>query len=503
MELLGGYIRSMWVFFAFSGLFFTYLLFDDATQFYVINCQFLRSRVDEDGRLVVTRRPNPTEICSFRCWNQIDDNTVEAAEWTPLKQRGSELTGRPNCDVFDVRCKAGGRLTYKFMHSHIYPKPLNDSQVKRTAPDVHVIVLDSVSWSHAHRALPRTLQQLREVMGGVSFRFLNKIGINSQPNAYGFLLGSFPLQASKLSRFEGERAEDLPPNPFGAPLGGGRLDELCNSLIKDEPYVGFDFRQAGFRTLMNEDFAQTVFHGWTCRGFGSLPSDHYMRAFWLRVFDDELADRDYKRLLLEDSCKERHDHILHNLDRFIGAYPNEPKFSLNWITMLAHHDANDLYHADDRLAEYFKNEKVSFEQQVLPRNCSSLLIPFHYCLCQPPSRSLDDRRLARRIGERIVRQMNDDLRAAGHAARCRRLSLDAKWPVEVYEFTGRRADSRRFLKAVVRALPSRGIHEAHVEVTADGSIHLVDRQFPRLTVYRYHAQCIPGGFLQNYCHCKK
>lgn len=158
MELFGGYIRTVWVFFVFGGLFFTYLLFDDAKQFYVINCQFceffllnkrressggtnqlyeqqpppvlikpigiieqegekneqskeeavdekaplaeptcslpdldpwdpdlvpflrpnskknrrcsraleVRSRVNDDGRLVIKRRPNTTEICSFR-----------------------------------------------------------------------------------------------------------------------------------------------------------------------------------------------------------------------------------------------------------------------------------------------------------------------------------------------------------------------------------------------------------------------------------------------------
>ncbi|KAI6233966.1 hypothetical protein M3Y99_00849900 [Aphelenchoides fujianensis] len=291
-----------------------------------------RSWLDASGRLEVQKTNWTEEMCSYRCIEMPDDNTYDFRPWTWMVEEEIRFVAQPNCDVFDVLCREGNQTTFKWLHSQVVERSDRLDEIKtRTTetelPDVHILVLDSVSMDHVLRALPNTVHYIRSIMGGVRIAHLNKVGMNSRPNAYAFLLG--------------ERAENLPPNPWWPAMGGGRLDDLCHKHIKDENFIGFDFQRAGYRTMINEDVAATVFHERNCAGFGTRPADHYFRAHAARLF-------------FKHSCQERHHSILHHLKSFIHKYPHTPKFSLSWITMLAHDDVNSLYHADGELANFFR-----------------------------------------------------------------------------------------------------------------------------------------------------
>lgn len=57
--------------------------------------------------------------------------------------------------------------------------------------NVYIMLLDAVSMSQFHRAFPLTHKFLEQEMGAIEFKYLNKVGENSRPNAYAFLMGLF------------------------------------------------------------------------------------------------------------------------------------------------------------------------------------------------------------------------------------------------------------------------------------------------------------------------
>jgi hypothetical protein len=66
------------------------------------------------------------------------------------------------------------------------------------------------------------------------------------------------------------------------------------------------------------------------------------RPYMLRVDGAGYREAGYREILFKKACRERHKYIFENFRNFLHKYPNEPKFSLNWITDLAHDNVSFL-----------------------------------------------------------------------------------------------------------------------------------------------------------------
>uniref|UniRef100_A0A915CND5 3-phosphoinositide-dependent protein kinase 1 n=1 Tax=Ditylenchus dipsaci TaxID=166011 RepID=A0A915CND5_9BILA len=212
---------------------------------------------------------------------------------------------------------------------------------------VHIVVLDSVSRSHFFRALPKTTYVLREESEAISFKYLNKVGDNSQPNGWAFLLG--------------KQIADILPSPFNDHVipADTNQDEICNNYIDNQTsFVAHHFKKAGYTTMHSEDW-QLGFFEWTqCKGFKKQPFDHYMRPFQMRMEQTFVPPRDPSKIYMnyhKNRCREPHIHLMEYFRQFVEQYEDvKAKYSLTWAINLVHHDTNLLYHADAHFFEYFQ-----------------------------------------------------------------------------------------------------------------------------------------------------
>lgn len=121
---------------------------------------------------------------------------------------------------------------------------------------------------------------LREEMDAVSFRFVNKVGLNSRPNGYALLLGKLRLDglSDGIPTCLGKRGYHLEKSPLNEALPPATdMTGYCNKPLDNETFIGFEFQRQGYVTMMSEDWDQGVFNWPSCRGFLKKPVDHYMR----------------------------------------------------------------------------------------------------------------------------------------------------------------------------------------------------------------------------------
>uniref|UniRef100_A0A914P5S6 Hexosyltransferase n=1 Tax=Panagrolaimus davidi TaxID=227884 RepID=A0A914P5S6_9BILA len=182
---------------------------------------------------------------------------------------------KPECDVIEVECRLDGDNNekeyphYKYLHAQIYRNvsklPPSSFPKPPEKYDVHIMILDSVSQTQFIRSLPKTIYMLRERYEAIPFEHLNKVGINSYPNGFAFLMGKM--------------IKDIPVSPFSKGYFGDYKSkhEICKIPLDNEQFIGFRFKDDGYVTMMSEDWKNGVFMWPNCIGFKETPMDHYMK----------------------------------------------------------------------------------------------------------------------------------------------------------------------------------------------------------------------------------
>uniref|UniRef100_A0A914P4A4 Uncharacterized protein n=1 Tax=Panagrolaimus davidi TaxID=227884 RepID=A0A914P4A4_9BILA len=306
----------------------------------------------ENGQLYLYLNLNNTIKCQRRCLLPESDYSLKFEEWIEI-QNGT----RPFCDILEVECaeifkNGSSNSFYKFLHSQIYradppPKEVIPEE-NLSKPDVHIILFDSVSESQFVRSMPKTRHVLREYYESISFRHLNKIGLNSRPNGFGLLLGKSIYNIAKSPMSKGYESDY-------------KNNEYCNGYLDNDTFIGYRFQDDGYVSMMSEDWALGVFNWPNCKGFKTKPTNHYMRPFQLRLEGNKKwISPGMSEIIHKGLCRETFHYQMAYLQDFINKYPDKPKFSLTWMSYLAHNDQNALYHTDDYFYNFFNDNKEKF-----------------------------------------------------------------------------------------------------------------------------------------------
>uniref|UniRef100_A0A7E4URI1 Sulfatase domain-containing protein n=1 Tax=Panagrellus redivivus TaxID=6233 RepID=A0A7E4URI1_PANRE len=306
----------------------------------------------ENGILTKTFNDSKRE-CAYRCILTVNARHLRYSEWIEI-----ENGTKPECDIVETKCfpmTSKEKPDFEYLHAQIYRKDTKPKTGSTQVPSVHIIIIDSMSHSSLLRAMPKTVETLKLDFGAIPFPHLNKIGINSRPNGFGFLLGKQIRNISKSPISVGYRSDYK------------NHDETCFKPLDDDQHVFSLFKASGYKNVYLEDWFADVFTYPNCTGFARYEMDHTMKPFFLRLGLD-LRRRGYDSTTIRKSVQKGYkiDEILiPQLERFLDAYPDHPKFSLTWNTYMAHDENNNLFQADALFNDFFTRNKKKFHNSFI------------------------------------------------------------------------------------------------------------------------------------------
>ncbi|CEF70079.1 Protein of unknown function DUF229 family and Alkaline phosphatase-like, alpha/beta/alpha domain and Alkaline-phosphatase-like, core domain-containing protein [Strongyloides ratti] len=276
---------------------------------------------------------------------------------------------KPDCDVFEVQCKTTlwpYFLVFKDLYLQITKtkiKPMNVTFLKdsynintiNNKYNVHLIILDSISYYSALRGLKNTISYLEKEYSGVTFKMHNKIGSNSQPNGHGFLLNR---RISSLHNFLDVKKTKVSDYEAVGKTG-------CDEYIDDQPFIAKYYQQFNYTILSGEDFLDTVFTSHKCKGFKYTYAHHSTRPYILRLYDQKYPDNLSYLTLHNSKCKGYIKYQFNYLEEFMKTYNDSKQFSFTWITNIAHEHLTGHYEHDNYFKKFFKTNKKLFDNGFL------------------------------------------------------------------------------------------------------------------------------------------
>uniref|UniRef100_A0A0K0D164 RES domain-containing protein n=1 Tax=Angiostrongylus cantonensis TaxID=6313 RepID=A0A0K0D164_ANGCA len=199
-------------------------------------------------------------------------------------------------------------------------------------------------------------------MEAVQFRKLNKVGANSRPNGFVMLFG-------KTTEPVMREIIDMEPIP-----ADWTYSTYCKQFLDESIYIPIQYRNAGYKTFGAQDYEASLLNFPNCLGLKKQEFQHTYRPFDLLVS----MDRKLKIAHENASCSKSHNNMLKYLETFFNSYKDSSKFSLSWVTKLAHDDSGRLYKADFDLYNFFLRNR--HEETKTPFGRNEANNPFLYVI---------------------------------------------------------------------------------------------------------------------------
>uniref|UniRef100_A0A0K0DZ04 Sulfatase N-terminal domain-containing protein n=1 Tax=Strongyloides stercoralis TaxID=6248 RepID=A0A0K0DZ04_STRER len=302
--------------------------------------------------------------CKYQCSYPKGESEIVLGKWKNINK------AKPDCDVFEVQCST------TFWPHYIIFQDLFIQIVKRKKPktktitflkdfyknknlnnkyNVHLIIFDSISHFSFIRGLKKTLHYLETEYSAVNFKLHNKVGENSLPNGYAFLLNK---QISNVHNF-------LNSSKFIISDFFKDGKNLCKEYLDNESFIVKYYQQLNYTIFNGEDSSSTIFTTNNCKGFKNHYAQHTSRPYTLKLYNKMYYKNNKFLKIYESKCMKSLVYQFDYLSEFMKVYNDSKQFTFSWITNMAHNHLTGHYEYDDYLKNFFIKNKVLFNNGFL------------------------------------------------------------------------------------------------------------------------------------------
>ncbi|CAD5232574.1 unnamed protein product [Bursaphelenchus xylophilus] len=148
-----------------------------------------------------------------------------------------------------------------------------------------------------------------------------------------------------------------------------------------------------------------------------------------------------------------------------------------------------------------------FRELPQPRNCESLQLGFHLCLCPQLGPEIRFHPLAEKLAEFVVQYANGYIAASEDSDLCSPLVVDPDFATVVEEYTGKGSEEgEKSYKVTVRTFPGKAVFDPWIAVFPNGTMQLLTIPY-RKNAFAFQAKCIhdrynTARFTEHFCFCR-
>ncbi|KAK9504055.1 hypothetical protein O3M35_010490 [Rhynocoris fuscipes] len=191
---------------------------------------------------------------------------------------------------------------------------------------------DSVSHNTFIRKLPQSYDYLIKELDATVLEGYNIVGDGTPQALIPILTGKTELELPDTRRRMGSKA----------------------TYVNAYPFIWNNYRNSGYVTAFMEDTPQNGIFTYRLKGFDAVPTDHYMRPYFIDI-ESELSK--HKKYCV--GALPRHKIMLEYAKHIYRVYPNRPKFIFGFHGEISHDSYNLVGAADNDLRDWLEWFKLN------------------------------------------------------------------------------------------------------------------------------------------------
>ena len=294
---------------------------------------------------LLTHVASESHTCYYSFFRKEDeaDNYINYEKTMKFNQTPVQMTN--NYNLVNTSCIDNNQTKF-YLNTHLFvPKFKSHQQSSPDKPSVFIFFLESLPQLSFKRFMKKTKRALDDLQHVQYFNYFVKPLDNSFPNTVALLTGE---------RVTWEEEKVLKKDFFDAKF----------------KYLWDEFKEAGYVTAFEEDFALVGVFNYGKLGFKTSPCDFNPRSFWVQMYP-ESGDFDINRAMNDQKeyCFHKNGPkiklFFDHARQFMSKNQHNPYFSFYFFSQMTHQNFNSYKMADPYVAEFFSSIKHLLNNTIL------------------------------------------------------------------------------------------------------------------------------------------